>query len=310
MTKATAIVLVLLLLSESIGLAQGTKIRVATSPNDSGAEAFYAQDMGFFKKAGLDVEVIAIGNASLIHSGVLSGSIDIGSTSMPPAALAHERGLPYVLIAPGAVYSSRTPTSALVVAKNSPIKTASDLNGKTIGVRDLTNVGSVATEAWIDKNGGDARSIKFVELPDSAAAPAVVQGRVDAASIAEPFLDEALKLDTRVLAPTYSAIANEFMIGAWFSTLDYAKAHPDIIRKFAAVVLETARWANKNQARSAQILAKYAKVTVSSTMARVGYAERLAPSQIQPLIDAAARYGTIKASFPASDLFAPGIRSQ
>src|SRR5271167_1488535 len=132
MTKVAAVTLVLLLFSESIAvLAQGTKIRVATSPNDSGAEAFYAQDMGFFKKAGLDVEVIAIGNASLIHSGVLSGSIDIGSTSMPPAALAHERGLPYVLIAPGAVYSSKTPTSALVVAKNSPIKTASDLNGKT-----------------------------------------------------------------------------------------------------------------------------------------------------------------------------------
>ncbi len=311
MVRVAAVAMVLFLLSGSVaGLAQGTTIRVATSPNDSGAEAFYAQDMRFFKKAGLDVEVIAIGNASLIHSGVLSGSIDIGSTSIPPAALAHERGLPYVLIAPGAIYSSKTPTSALVVAKNSPIKTGGDLNGKTIGVRDLTNVGSVATEAWIDQNGGNAKTIKFVELPDSAAAPAVVQGRVDAASIAEPFLDEALKLDTRILAPTYSAIANEFMIGAWFSTLDYAKSHPDVIRKFAAVVLETARWANKNQTRSAQILAKYAKVTVSPTMARVGYAERLTPSQIQPLIDAAARYGTIKGSFPASDLFAPGVKSQ
>ena len=49
---------------------------------------------------------------------------------------------------------------------------------------------------------------------------------------------------------------------------------------------------------------------VSSTMARVGYAERITPSQIQPLIDASARYGTIKASFPASDLFAPGVKSQ
>ncbi|HXF33176.1 MAG TPA: ABC transporter substrate-binding protein [Candidatus Acidoferrales bacterium] len=238
MMRVAAVAIGLFLLTGNVcGFAQGTTIRVATTPNDSGAEAFYAADIGFFKKAGLDVEVIAISNASLIHAGVVSGSI-----------------------------------------------------------------------AWIDKNGGDAKTIKFVELPDSAAAPAVAGGRVDAASVAEPFLDEALKLETRVLAPTYSAIANEFMIGAWFSTLDYAKAHPDVIRKFGTVMLETARWANKNQGRSARILEKYAKVRVSPTMARVGYAERLTPSQIQPLIDAAARYGTIKNSFPAADLLAPGLQ--
>jgi NitT/TauT family transport system substrate-binding protein len=266
--------------------------------------------MGFFKKAGLDVDVISISNASLIHAGVMSGSIDIGSTSMPPAALAHERGLPYVLVAPGAVYSSKSPTSALVVAKNSPIKTGKDLDGKTIGVRDLTNIGSVATEAWIDQNGGDSKTVRFVELPDSASAAAVVAGRVDAASIAEPFLDQALKLDTRILAPSYDAIAGDFMVGAWFTTSAYAKAHPDVVRKFEQVMIETARWANTHRARSAQILAKYAKVDVSPTMARVGYADRLTPSQIQPVIDAAAKYGTIKVPFPASDLFAPGVEAQ
>jgi NitT/TauT family transport system substrate-binding protein len=309
MLRAAAIVL-LLFSASAAGLAQGTTIRVATSPNDSGAEAFYALDMGFFKDAGLDVDVISLSNASLIHAGVMSGSIDIGSISIPPAALAHDRGLPYVLVAPGAVYSSKTPTSALVVAKASPIKTGRDLNGKTIGVRDLTNIGSVATEAWIDQNGGDSKTVKFVELPDSASAAAVVQGRVDAASIAEPFLDQALKLDTRILAPTYNAIARDFMIGAWFSTSDYAKTHPDVIRKFEAVILQTARWANKNHARSAQILAKYAKVDVSPEMARVEYADRLTPSQLQPVIDAAARYGSIKTSFPASDLLAPGVSTR
>lgn len=303
-----AVAIAMLASASAAGFAQGTALRVGTTPNESGAEAFYAQDMGFFKKAGLDVQIISISNASLIHSGVVSGSIDIGSTSMPPAALAHERGLPYVLVAPGAIYSWKSPTSALVVAKNSPIAAAKDLNGKTIGVRDLTNVGSVATEAWIDQNGGDSKSVKFVEVPDSSAIAAVVSGRIDAASIAEPFLDQAVKSGARILAPTYDAVAKQFMVGAWFATLSYATAHPDVLRKFYAVIVQTARWANAHQTESAKILEKYAKVEIAPTMARVTYADTLSPELIQPLIDASAKYGTIKSSFPATALFAPGLR--
>jgi hypothetical protein len=40
---------------------------------------------------------------------------------------------------------------------------------------------------------------------------------------------------------------------------------------------------------------------------RVYYPARLDAAQLQPLIDAAARYGVLKATFPASDLFVQGL---
>lgn len=283
--------------------AAGETVVVATSPNDSGAEVYYALDKGFFKEAGLDVELRSISNAALIHAGLLAGSVDIGSVSVPAAAIGHEKGLPYVLIAPGAIYSSKATTSALVVAKNSPIATAADLTGKTVGVRDLQNPGTVACDAWVDQNGGNSKSLKFVEVPDFEAEAAVVQGRIDAASIADPFLHDALQRGgVRVLASTYNAIANEFMIGAWFTTQSYAKSHPEIVRKFNAVIIKTAKWANSHQAESAQILAKYAKVVIAPGMSRVTYAERLDPAQVQPFINAGAKYGMLKAPFPAREL--------
>lgn len=285
--------------------AQGARVRVATAPNDSGAEAFYAADMGFFKKAGLDVDVNVIGNGGLIPGAVLAGSVDVGGINIPAAALAHERHIPLVLVAPGAVYSSRAPTSVLLVTKNSAIATARDLNGKAIGVRDLTNPGSVAAKAWIDQNGGDSRTVKFLELPDSASTAALGAGRIEAASIAEPFLDEALRGDTRVLAASYDAIAKEFMISAWFATRDYVARNPAVVRAFDAAMRETARWANGNQIHSGEILEKWAKVKVSTTMARVTYADQLSAAQIQPFIDAAAKYGVLPASFPANELFGP-----
>jgi len=84
------------------------------------------------------------------------------------------------------------------------------------------------------------------------------------------------------------------------------KAHPDVARRFADVMRETAIWANKNPAKSAAILSKYTKIPLESlaTMARSTYSERNNPAEIQPVIDNAARYGFIDASFPAAELIA------
>jgi hypothetical protein len=75
------------------------------------------------------------------------------------------------------------------------------------------------------------------------------------------------------------------------------------VKRFAAVIHDTAVWANKNPQKSGEILAKYTKLEPSTiaTMARVHYAEQLTPALMQPLIDVAAKYNGFQ-SFPAQDL--------
>ncbi len=298
-------------------LAAGTRspaqtlptIRVATTSNDSGAGVYYAADMGFFKKAGLNVEIVSLNASGLMGASVVSGTLDIGETGVSVIAAGHERGLPFVLVAPAGMYSSKAPTSATLVAKNSSIKTGADLNGKTVGLRDINSPAYVGTRAWIDRNGGDSKTVRFVEIPDPATAAALAAGRIDAATIAEPDLENALRgPDARLLADSYNAIANEFLLGGYFTTKEYAAAHPEIIRAFASAMAETYRWANRNHAKTAEILEKYTKQRVLPTAPRVVYPERLTPSIIQPLIDAAAKYGALKASFPASELLASESR--
>jgi ABC-type nitrate/sulfonate/bicarbonate transport system substrate-binding protein len=70
------------------------------------------------------------------------------------------------------------------------------------------------------------------------------------------------------------------------------------------VIRQTADWANKNQAKSADILAKYAKVdpeTVKQTV-RAHYATTLTTRQLQATIDVAAHYKYLDGAFPASDI--------
>ena len=284
-------------------------LKIATTPTDIGSEVFYAQDKGFFKSNGLDAQIQVISNGAAITSAVMSGSLDIAQSNIASLAAAHEAGLDIVIVAPAGSYSSKEPTTALIVAKNSPIKTAKDLNGKIIAGNGLKNITQVGAFAWMDKNGGDPSTTKFVEMPFPDMPGALATGRIDAAVIAEPELSTALaKGDVRVLGNCYDGIAKDFMIGAWFTTGTWAKAHPDLVKRFSKAMSQTAVWANKNQAASGEMLTKYTQIAVAPGMKRTVYADKLEPALVQPLIDASAKYGITKATFPAASIIDPNAR--
>jgi NitT/TauT family transport system substrate-binding protein len=277
-------------------------IRIATTPIDLGAEALYADDLGLFKKAGLNVELNILASGSVVASAVSGGSIDIGQSNIVALASAHANGLPFVIVAPAGYYTSLGPTTELMTAAGGPIHTARDLDGKTIASSALRDLNWVGIQSWLTRNGADVASVKFVEIPMPTACNAVTAGRADAAVISEPYLTFALSNGCRLLAPTHDAIAKTFLVGAWFSTNAWAADHVDAIRRFRAVMVETARWAKTHHAESAKILERYTKLATPAGMRRVPFAETAEPAQIQPVIDAAAKYGVLKSAFPASEL--------
>ena len=278
-------------------------LKVATLPNDSGAQVFYAAEMGFFKKAGLTVDVTTLNSGSVISAGVLSGTFDIGQSAIPSLATAHEKGLPFVVIAPSGFSWNDRITSALVVPNDSPIRGPRDMAGKTVAVNALFTVTQFGPQAWVEKGGGDPSSMKFVELAIPEMPAAIAAHRVDAAQISEPFLEEALAQGARIVSPGYNAISPKFVLAAWFSTSAFAKANPDAIKRFQSAIMDAGRWANTHHNESARILEKYQKAPVPPQMPRVEFPASSDPSQMQPLIDAAARYHGLKASFPAADMF-------
>jgi NitT/TauT family transport system substrate-binding protein len=268
-------------------------INVATLPSEAGAEIFYAQEMGFFAAAGIDVTIQTMTNGASVASAVASDAVDIGFTTPISLALARQKGIAFLTIAPGVLYTNAAPFSALFVAKDSPIKTARDLQGKVIAANGLGTLTEYGPRLWIDKNGGDATQVKFLELPFSGMVDALTGGRVDAAEIGEPELAVATAKN-RLLAYPMSAVASEFLFGVWFSGTPWVKSHPDLVAKFAAAIRTTARWANQpaNQTRSGAILSQYTKIPASviATMTRARYGETLTAGLIQPVIDTAARY--------------------
>lgn len=280
-------------------------IRMLAITNESGLSPFYADQFGFFKKAGLDVDVRMQGNGggAAILAAVIGGAADVGEANPLSLALAYKRGAPVVAFAPTAIYRSKASTAYLLVAKNSPIETALDLNGKAVAIISLKDATQLATRLWMDKNGGDSTTVKFVEMPFSDMAPALVQNRVDAAFVTEPTLTNALGT-ARILADPFGAIAPEFFLGTFITTRTFAEANPDLMHRLATALRETARWANSHHRETGPILVKLTKIAPATLerMRRATFGERLTPQGLQPLIDLAARYGLLSASFPAREL--------
>jgi NitT/TauT family transport system substrate-binding protein len=288
-------------------LGQDVPLRLATAPLDVSAQPYYALKYGFFKSAGLtNVTLETIGTGAAMAAAVAGGAIDIAISNIVGIAQAYQRNVPFTMIAAAGLYSSNAPTSVLMVKKDSPLKTAADLNGKTLGASGLRGVAQFAPMAWVDQHGGQSSTLKFVELTSPEMLAAIPAGRVDGGLIIEPYIAEAKKT-MRVFADCFDAIAPTFIISAHFCNLDWARAHADVVKRYAAAMQATAAWANAHHDLSAEVLIGIAhlKPDVVGTMTRSIYGEKLDPAQVQPVIDITAKY-TGSPAFPASKLIFAG----
>lgn len=197
------------------------------------------------------------------------------------------------------------PTNALCVAKNGPIKTAKDLEGKTVALVALKSITEAAVKEWIHKNGADPGTVKLIEVPYSEMSAALSRGTFAAAYIGEPFLSAA-KNDVTILGYCYDAVAPLFYVSAWFGSRDWIAKNPDLVRRLARALYDEAAWSNTHNNDTGVILSKYSLIDVDRIrqMKRTPFATSLDPKLMQPVLDIATKYGLIEKPVAATDLIA------
>jgi NitT/TauT family transport system substrate-binding protein len=281
-------------------------IRVGLVPNDDAATPLlYAQSAGLFAKAGIDLQLELQTSGAAVTAAVLSGTFDIGKSSIVPLINAHQHGLPIAIVAPASVWNGKSEFAALLVRADSPVKTGKDLEGKLIGVQSLNDLNQIATDAWVGRNGGDPGTLRFVELPMVAGVAALKGRRIDAAAFVQPVLDSALTDgQLRTLPGAYGAIAPQFLFAAWFSSKSWVHDHPEAAREFARIVTEAARYTNAHHHETAAMVAQFTSIPlgVIEHMNRTPSGTSLDPALLQAVIDAAVKYKVLAGGFPASEM--------
>jgi NitT/TauT family transport system substrate-binding protein len=284
--------------------AQSQAIRIGCLASEATGAAFYAQDEGFFAKRGITATIsTAITNAAAA-SAMLAGDLDVAIADTVVLAIAHDKGLPFVSLAPAELHSNKVPTLAIAV-RDPAVKLGKDFNGKTLACATARGIGYLVTSAWIDNNGGDSKSVKWVEIPFPAEGPALQRGAIDGFCAPDPFISSAVQNGASLVLLDRKPIAPVILQGAWFATKDWVAKNTAAARGFAEAIREANVWGNANSQATAEILSKYSKIPVSVITAmkmRGQYQERFDLSTIQPLIDGSAKYDLIAKSFPAKDL--------
>jgi ABC-type nitrate/sulfonate/bicarbonate transport system substrate-binding protein len=280
-------------------------LRVAATANDTYASAYFAQDMGFFTRAGLNVDLETMNNGAAIAAALSAGSMDIGVATPIILANAVLHGLPVVIVAAGAISIRGTTTEALCVAANSALKTPKDFEGKTVALNGLHTGPEVNLDAWLTQGGSDITKVKLVEIGFSAMGQALESARVDGAVMTEPAMTVALgSNNVKILADLDTVVAPVYVNSCWFAMHDLAQKNPELIRRFQSAIYAAQKWANGHHAESAAILAKYSKMDLDLVrrMNRTTFSEGLRVADIQTLLDIGAKYGLLARPVSAAAL--------
>ncbi len=281
------------------------QFRAAATPIEGDALMPLAQSQGYFAKAGVALDIQTLGSGDAIAAAIVGGDIVIGSMNTMSLALAHQNGVDLKMISGGPMYVSGHGGSQMMVRKDSPINSGSALNGKTVAVNVLRGAAQISSEAWIDKHGGDSKSIQWIEMPFSSMQAALEAGRIDSAEITQPYATTALATCRSIGSPN-DGIATRFLNGAYVASGAWIAAHPDAARRIKSALISCAHWYNTDPGASVQAVATLTKQdpAVVARSVRTLFGEEVTPPLVQPVIDAGAKYGLLKRNFPAAEIIA------
>lgn len=198
---------------------------------------------------GFSVKWVEFPAGPQLLEGLNVGSVDIGFVGEAPPIFAQAAGAKFYYIG----HDPAAPKAeALVVPKDSPIKTVAELKGKKVALNKGSNVHFLLVKL-LEKNGLKLSDIQPVYLPPADARAAFESKNVDAWVIWDPFTAAAEKqIGARVLADATGVAQNHQF---YLAERSFTEKHPQIIRAVFEDSAEKGKWVKANLRQAAEIIA-------------------------------------------------------
>ncbi|WP_292831019.1 aliphatic sulfonate ABC transporter substrate-binding protein [Nostoc sp. JL33] len=185
------------------------------------------------------------------------GSLDVGAVGETPPIFAQATGIPFVFIA-----STKPPTgegTAIVVHKDSPIKTVADLKGKTLAFQRATASQYFVVKA-LEEVGLKLSDVKYLNLISPETRAAFIRNSIDAGVISDPQLAEFQRtVGVRILRDGKGITTQG---GYWLAARSFVKENPELVKIILEEVNNVGKWAEANPRDVAEIIARDAKLDI------------------------------------------------
>lgn len=250
--------------SSSSGGDQGgtDNVTVGVIPILDVAPIYLGVDKGFFKERGIEVKLeLAEGGAAIVPA-VVSGQYQFGFSNVVSLLLAHEKGLPVKVVSNGnnSTGVDGEDFASLMVKGDSPIKSAADLEGKTVAANTLQNIVDTSVRASVRKAGGDPSKVKFTALPFPEQPAALQSGRVDAVFVVEPFQQAVLADGGKPIASSYVDVAPNLTVATYFTSEKMLADVPDLVKRFTDAMQESLSYADSHPDEAREIIGTYTEI--------------------------------------------------
>lgn len=272
----------------------------------------YAQKQGYFKREGLDVNVVALNSGPAVISAVASGSAQVGYASPVPIIFARSQNQPV------RIFNALTMTDPagnvqwnwLVVSEKSGVKSFKDLAGKTIALNTMGGACELSFREHMSKAGVPFDAVKRIVVPYPQMQATLQLGNADSSCVVEPFRTsmrvspevKATALANGTLADRSSRYPEDIL----FVREDWGSANMDVLRRLTRGVAAALADFKKDPALFRRVMSEDFKLSgavVSLMSGNMEFANvQPTASDIKPLVDALNRHQMLKATVNPDDV--------
>jgi ABC-type nitrate/sulfonate/bicarbonate transport system substrate-binding protein len=183
---------------------------------------------GFYKEAGLDVELVPMPSSAAGLQQLTAGATNINSSGVVDAARAIDKGAPISLL------RMEGQTSPYEIYAQPGIKAFADLRNKTVMIGGIKDITRIYFEEVANANGLKAGEFDYVFAgTTSSRYAALASGVIAATIITPPFNFQAAKAGYTRLGGS-SEVTSRYPFSAYSANVRWAKANPRVVKAFLA----------------------------------------------------------------------------
>jgi NitT/TauT family transport system substrate-binding protein len=195
--RASLLALVAVVAATQTGTAQ-TVVRFGSVGGLTDAGLYIAEEMGFFKEAGLTVQMKRMANAPTLVTALATDQLDVAGIAITPGLFTSiQQGMGLRIVGDKQSFRPGFAATRLVVppeaVKGSKEDAIKALKGKTVAITARASSTFANLESMLRDNGMSVADVKITQLAYPSMIAALSSGAVDAAYLIEPFLSDAIR---------------------------------------------------------------------------------------------------------------------
>lgn len=242
---------------------EAVKVRMGNLPVINGLPLYYALEKGYFKEAGIELELTKFESPNQIIDALLQDRIDFSSTSgaMGITGVADYKNPGKLKIYAATGGSIETPNEILLIPVDSNLTSIQDLRGKKLGILGGTIQWRTITRHVLAENGMDMdKDVTIVELAPSFQIQALASKQINALLALEPIptvIKEKNIGKELIRGPAELTIANPLYVGAGIVRVGFAQENPETTQKVLEIFRKAIKDINEDPDSARQYLKGY-----------------------------------------------------